>query len=357
MNFLNGNIDVITRILEFVTESSEELNTYAMVSRVFRRARDNPPLDQTRTGTIIFKTSLGDILPEVWQRWDQQVFTGNRVRFVAILTQLKGGTFWRSSRRTQWYIQPFFLYNVRELILQRDVERKRENGGGVIVVDGFRIHSTVMAISFFQMILPNLDILDIGALAVNTANLGKVVINNLVRDHIHEFRATSVFRCTAEVVHRRWYFSLMQRFRTRSTAEVGHRRWHFSLMQPDFYTPSNYILREIHIDPLRVTFYLPIVAYCKEYRQLEQETWFHGASSRNGGTDWVLLQEYPNLERVTLKHVEYLVFSIDSWTDLPQEALIKFVRHTPKLRWFCSDLTQDNIAILKEERPEVEFCD
>jgi hypothetical protein len=345
MNLLNGNIDVITRILEFVTDSSEELNTYAMVSRSFRRARDNPPSDQTRTGTIIFKTYFRDIPKEVWQRWDQQVFTGNRVRLVAILTQLKEGTFWRSSRRSPLYLPPFFLYNVRELILQRDVERKRENGGGDVMAP----------ISFFQMILPNLDILDIGALAVNTTDLGRIRLNNLVRHAaIH---ATSVFRCTAEVVHRRWHFSLMQRFRTRtiagfrtrSTAEVGHRRWHFPLMQPDYYTPSNNILREIHLDPLRVMFYLPIVD-----RHLEQERWFGNASNRNGGTDCVLLQEYPNLERVTLKHVEYL--NDLRWKELPQEALIKFVRHTPKLRWFCSDLTQDNIAILKEERPEVEFC-
>jgi hypothetical protein len=76
----------------------------------------------------------------------------------------------------------------------------------------------------------------------------------------------------------------------------------------------------------------------------------------------VLLQEYPNLERVTLKHADYLEKHYyiyngnDSWTDLPQEALMQFVRHTPKLRWFCSDLTSDNIAILKEKHPDVEFC-
>jgi hypothetical protein len=49
----------------------------------------------------------------------------------------------------------------------------------------------------------------------------------------------------------------------------------------------------------------------------------------------VLLREYTNLERVTLKHVTYLERydrnSVDDyWKQLPQEALIKFVRHTPK---------------------------
>lgn len=40
---------------------------------------------------------------------------------------------------------------------------------------------------------------------------------------------------------------------------------------------------------------------------------------------------------------------------LPQEVLIKFVRKTPSLRWFRSDLTAANVAMLKEERPEITF--
>jgi hypothetical protein len=130
-------------------------------------------------------------------------------------------------------------------------------------------------------------------------------------------------------------------------------------------------LREIHIDPFGVYFdnNVPLDAFCKEFSQLERETWFDNASRHNNGADWVLLQKYPNLERVTLKNADYVELykrNIDSlgefyrtnlpWKKLPQEAMIKFVRHTPKLRWFCSDLTQENIAILKEERPEVEFC-
>jgi hypothetical protein len=97
------------------------------------------------------------------------------------------------------------------------------------------------------------------------------------------------------------------------------------------------------------------------YSQLEQEEWFENASYHNNGADWVLLQEYPNLERVTLKHATYLErydtnSCCDYWKELPQEALIKFVWQTTKLRWFCSYLTQENIAILKEKCSEVEFC-
>jgi hypothetical protein len=328
MIFLNGNIDVVTRILEFVTETSEELNTCAIISRVFRLARNDPRLDQTRTGTIILKTPLANIPPEVWRRWDQQVFTGNRVRLVAILTQLPQEIFSGSSGKS-----PFALKNVRELVLQRDSSVKVPKSLGECD------HGSVAAVGFFRKILPNLDILDIGALTVTASGFGPEAFNSL--ESVLSKSRASVFRCTADVVYRGCRFCLIQPF-------------------PYPINNSMNILCEIHIDPFGVyvdCLSLPIAAYCQEYSQLEQEEWFAAASHRHSGADWVLLQEYPNLERVTLKHAEYHTIRYYSWKVLPQEALIKFVRHTPKLRWFCSDLTRENIAILKEERPEVEFCD
>jgi hypothetical protein len=336
MIFLNGNIDVVTRILEFVAESSEELNTCAMISRSFRLARENPRFDQTRTGTIIFKTPLGNIPMEVWRRWGQQVFTGNRVRLVAILTGLPRGPVFASKASADL---SFALTNVRELILQRD--------SSVKVPESLAKCGGVNAVRIFQKILPNLDILDIGALAVTTSDLtGTIGYIGLFGNVLREPRA-SVFHCTADVVYR---------------------DCHFSLLQPNPF-PVNYILnnlREIHIDPFGVHFhagYSPIAAYCQEYSQLEQEEWFENGLYLHDGPDWVLLQEYPNLERVTLLHAEYTChdsYNLDRdlfWQVLPQEALMKFVRHTPTLRWFRSDLTAENIAILKEERAEVEFCD
>jgi hypothetical protein len=326
MLFLNGNADVVTRILEFVAETSEELNACAMISRVFRLTRSDSRFDQTRTGTITLRNKFTNISPEVWQRWDQQVFTGNRVRLVVILTQLQPGTIYsRSSPEL-----PFALTNVREVILQRDSSVKVPES-----LDECE-HGGVGAVGFFKKIIPNLDILDIGALAVTVSDLGGII--DLNRPGIGALRdSASVFRCTAEEVYR---------------------GCHFCLVQPSSFPISNNMksLLEIHIDPFGVYFYenSPLVAYCQEYSQLEQEEWFENASSRHGGADWVLLQEYPNLERVTLKHADYRSVHVN-WKVLPQEALIKFVRHTPKLRWFCSDLTQENIAILKEERPEVEF--
>jgi hypothetical protein len=278
------------------------------------------------------KTSLAHIPPEVWQRWDQQVFTGNRVRLIAILTQLPGPGSFYTGYQAEF---PFPLTNVREVILQRD--------SSVEVSESVaeRDHGGVGAVGFFTSILPNLDILDIGALAVTTMDLRRPLTSP--ESVLFDLRI-SAFRCTAEVVYPGYKFCLMQPYPF-PVANDGMNR-----------------LREIYIDPFSVNFgdeSPPINAYCKEYSQLEE--WFGNAYSYTNGVDRVLLQEYPNLERVTLKHAEYLEgydrnSDDDYWKQLPEEALIKFVRHTPTLRWFCSDLTQENIASLKEEHPEVEFC-
>lgn len=40
---------------------------------------------------------------------------------------------------------------------------------------------------------------------------------------------------------------------------------------------------------------------------------------------------------------------------LPQELLINMVRRHPTLRWLRSDLMAENVAMLKQERPEIAF--
>jgi hypothetical protein len=220
---------------------------------------------------------------------------------------------------------PLTLTNVRELIIRRDSSVKVPESLAKCEYGGSR------TVDFFKRILPNLDILDIGGLAMTSADLGTLPLNLEVMGTLHNLCA-GVLRCTAEVVHRGCHFSKMRPFPFTGSSN----------------TMNN--LREIYIDPFGVAFY----SYSLRIR-LQQEVRFADASNRHGGEDWVLLREYPNLERATLKRAEYDSLN-DDWKVLPQEALIMFVRHTPKLRWFCSDLTEENIAILKEERPEVEFC-
>jgi hypothetical protein len=61
------------------------------------------------------------------------------------------------------------------------------------------------------------------------------------------------------------------------------------------------------------------------------------------------------LERVSLKNAKYCSFLEGHPQIFPQFGLVRFVRGTPSLRWFRSDLSPENVAILQAERPEVTF--
>ena len=57
-----------------------------------------------------------------------------------------------------------------------------------------------------------------------------------------------------------------------------------------------------------------------------------------------------SLERVSIRNARYCDGKIT------QNALIKFVRNAPSsMRWFRSDLSQDNITMLQLERPGIEL--
>ena len=65
------------------------------------------------------------------------------------------------------------------------------------------------------------------------------------------------------------------------------------------------------------------------------------------------------LERVSIRNARYRYRyhfdGIEMTPFLPQEVLIKFVRNAPCLRYFRSNLTQENIAMLRREKPAIEF--
>lgn len=58
------------------------------------------------------------------------------------------------------------------------------------------------------------------------------------------------------------------------------------------------------------------------------------------------------LERLSIKNVR---LGYDGYM-LPQNAVIKFVRNAPtSLRWFRSDLSHENMKMVRSERPEIEL--
>jgi len=64
------------------------------------------------------------------------------------------------------------------------------------------------------------------------------------------------------------------------------------------------------------------------------------------------------LERISIRRAKFRITYGDrrTYTAAPQNALIKFIRNAPRsLRWFRSDLSTENIAMLQLERPGIEF--
>ena len=61
------------------------------------------------------------------------------------------------------------------------------------------------------------------------------------------------------------------------------------------------------------------------------------------------------LESVSVKGIKFYLPGKPEKHVVGQAGLMHFVRSTPTLKWFCSDLTAENIAALKVSRPDVEF--
>jgi hypothetical protein len=69
-----------------------------------------------------------------------------------------------------------------------------------------------------------------------------------------------------------------------------------------------------------------------------------------------LLMHCPRLERLSIKNAVSWHNADNPKVRLEQDLVMKLVRHHPTLCWLRSDLTEENVAILKRERPEVTFA-
>ena len=78
------------------------------------------------------------------------------------------------------------------------------------------------------------------------------------------------------------------------------------------------------------------------------------------------LIDYPNeylfckcceeIEKISIQNAGYYHLIRRERYTIPQEGLMKFVRNAPdSLKWFRSDLTQTNIDLLHQERPDIEL--
>ena len=61
-----------------------------------------------------------------------------------------------------------------------------------------------------------------------------------------------------------------------------------------------------------------------------------------------------SLERVSVRRARF--YCKGRLSPVSQESLMRFVRRSPCLQWFRSDLNEESIAVLQKEKPHVIFC-
>lgn len=68
-----------------------------------------------------------------------------------------------------------------------------------------------------------------------------------------------------------------------------------------------------------------------------------------------MLSRCTRLERLSIKNTTWSTYLGTEQWPVPQEMIMKMVRRNRNLRWLRSHLTEENIAILQQERPDVTF--
>jgi len=82
----------------------------------------------------------------------------------------------------------------------------------------------------------------------------------------------------------------------------------------------------------------------------------HKLLDLTGHDDIFMLRYCKTIERLSIRRAKWRRPGKEHNEDIPQSVLVKFARRAPpSLRWFRSDLTKENIAMLRKERPMVEF--
>jgi hypothetical protein len=102
------------------------------------------------------------------------------------------------------------------------------------------------------------------------------------------------------------------------------------------------------------------LSYCQNLKEISLDDWSFNCLTPSsspfqapGGQVCIFFHCNTKLERVSLKNARCCILR-DS-KPMPQAVLVQFVRHTPSLRWFRSDLSPENAAVLQVERPEITF--
>lgn len=77
-------------------------------------------------------------------------------------------------------------------------------------------------------------------------------------------------------------------------------------------------------------------------------------STNHEDSDHHMLMHCRTLERLSIKNSMWFL-NHNQYLPITEDMIIKFARRTPTLRRLRSDLTAENVTMLKQERPDVTF--
>ena len=289
------NSDCLLLILSFLP--IEDLNTFAFCSRHYRDARRHASLNQTRTGTVVLseETSLGSFFNNIQQKEWNRAFSGDRTRLT-----LEGE--WKRKpdlqreypaaemEQLRACLNHVQLTGVTSLALSYDKK-------SLLRVEHFKLSwNIVWALS---NILPNLREVDLSGVAISP-------------------RVMSLFLTNCPILSQMTYCSSVDGL---------------LLDGRDLKDAAN--LSDLTLDGSR---------FCR----VSAASFMSDSASNN-----YLLMHCPRLERLSIKNANTWQNADHPNVCLEQDMLMKLVRLHPALGCIRCDLTEENVAILKRERPEV----
>lgn len=298
-NMLNNDCKV--HILSFL--SSDDMNSFAECSRDCRKIRANEGLNQTRKGTIIWRPgttilSLWSIIEE--RRWNT-VFSGNRTHL-----RIQGAAAAEREEVDSDVLlrrMPPTLSGVTKLDISCTPQDVQGEMTAARSLEGIKLVETFR----------NLRELDMSYVAAYPLTIDAILVS-----------VPTITRLT-------WNGSINSMVLTGSA-----------------FTYRN--LMHLVVDDSCVLLYQAYMFEPREQRDFEME-------QDPGEESIYMFMHCRNLQSLSIKGSTWRRTHVDDDEPIPitQAMLIKFVRHTPTLRWLRSDLTDENIAMLEKERPEVTF--
>jgi hypothetical protein len=327
-------------VLSFL--SFEDLNSFALASKECYTLRCHKSLDQTRSGSIILGkgvTSTVELMDKIREGGWSKDFRGHRTHLRLLgLNHLTSDI---ESIDEQFIKGCTPLRHVRSLDCSISPHAADQNGSWLsryedYIDKGFSIGLTL------SLLVPNLREIDMSYMPLTSLGVAWIAENNP----------------KLEVI--RWNRSLIW--------PINHHA--FDILK------ACQNLKEIHIDEARLLFCqsrrrrrsMPppqpqdngsIQDHQQQHPPAAQEDVATAAVLNEYGLDfdalWTSLAENAQkLTSVSCRRARW--YSNSKFSPISQDSLMKFVRSASNLKWFRSDLLEENIAILRKERPNIVFC-